>query len=87
MERPLFPFKWNGMEVSLFFSLLLYEDPGFQAFQVCEKFILLRRVKQRLVYPYKLIQWTIDSARVTDFSHVHKMDVTIFVLASAVQQL
>ena len=54
-----------------------YKDPRFQRFSSCEEFLYFRRVKQRLVYPYKLIHRAIDNARVTDRSDVHKMDMTI----------
>ena len=37
----------------------------------------MRRVHQRLTYPPKLIDLAIGSTGVIDFSHVHKMDVTI----------
>ena len=54
--------------------------PTSKLFQVCEEFLHLRRIKQSLVYLHKLIHRDIASAGVTDLSHVHKTDVTIFVL-------
>ena len=44
-----------------------------QRSRVCDEFIHLRRVRDS----HKLIHRTIDSAGVTDFSHVQKMDVII----------